>query len=176
MLKSLCRVESGRFFFFILSHAILTSNAIVHVAYYADIANESLDSARGDTMTYPLMRCTTRGCAYNIGRKRRKCGAGGWEAVVSRGGERRNRKRNKTQSAKPAGRCRAMTLRSVYGSDVDQLYAVYTRTYVCASLRNARIYLPTVTELHDRLIERFCVSLLNRNTILWHPAKVDEGW
>lgn len=32
--------------------------------------------------------------------------------------------------AKPAGRCRAMTPHSVYGSDVDQLYATYANA-VC---------------------------------------------
>lgn len=71
------------------------------------------------------------------------------------GGERGGIGKGAKRSAKPAGRCRAMTLHSVYGSDVDQLYATHERTYICASLRNARTYLPTVTEFRDRLIERF---------------------
>lgn len=66
------------------------------------------------------------------------------------------------RATKPAG---TMTPHSVYGSDVDQLYTPRTRE--CrASLRNARTYLPpTVTEFHDRLIERFVAS-----SKLRHPS------
>jgi len=66
-------------------------------------------------------------------------------------GEDAGRGKGAKRAAKPAG---AMTPHSVYGSDVDQLYATYARMPY-ASLRNARAYLPTVTEFHDRLIERF---------------------
>lgn len=46
------------------------------------------------------------------------------------------------RSAKPAGRCRAMTLHSVYGSDVDQLYAAHERTYVRHYAMREPTYLP----------------------------------
>jgi len=39
-------------------------------------------------------------------------------------------KKGTRRDAKPAGRCRAMTPHSVYGSDVDQLYATYARNIV----------------------------------------------
>lgn len=52
--------------------------------------------------------------------------------------------------AKPAGRCRAMTPHSVYGSDVDRLHATYANT-----VRHYAMGEPTVTEFYDRPVECF---------------------
>lgn len=90
-------------------------------------------------MTYALIRCTTRSIMHVISREREENASLG-ERVGADQGERRAQKGAK-RYAKPAGCCRAMTPRSVYGCDVDQLYATYARIY-CASLRNARTYLP----------------------------------
>lgn len=53
------------------------------------------------------------------------------------------------RTAKPAGHCRAMTPHSVYGSDVDQLYATYAN-----AVRHYAMGEPTVTEFHDRPADR----------------------
>lgn len=78
--------------------------------------------------------------AHNIERKRRKCklADGRRWSQEARGGIGKGAKR----SAKPAGRCRAMTLRSVYGSDVDQLYATHERMYVRHYAMRESTYLP----------------------------------
>lgn len=62
------------------------------------------------------------------------------ESRIGRGEGRKRAKR----TAKPAGRCRAMTPHSVYGSDVDQLYETYAN-----AVRHYAMVEPTVTEFHD---------------------------